>query len=179
MEAFIPLPKDFASLWHVAFRGSAADSMMATCAGFRATPHGFYFAAVSGTRELPVLEDAVAVEMPKSYTFSDGLRFLQNEGLRLLQRHRPLTVAVRESEYARSQSGAAARERVRVEGTILVACSEAGCPCYLCLWASMSSRLGVKKAKALVLDPELRKLDWAQESQESREAIIAAVSVLP
>lgn len=125
-----------------------------------------------------MLEDVADIEVPKAFGTAQGLRFLEDECTRILQQHRPSAVTVREAEYGRSSSSSAMRARARVEGALLSASGREGLNAEVLLLATISSRLGVKKAKVFLEADDLRALDWSKVKGEGREAILAAVAVL-
>ena len=146
--------------------------------GFRAFPQGFHWAAVSGSRAEPILEDAQTVEAPLAFGDCEALKFLEDECRRILADNAPHSAALREAEFSGKGAVAAGRKRCRVEGVIAASCGRIGVEAKLSTLATISSNLSTPKAKEFLEREDLRGLDWRDYKKDQREAILVSVSVL-
>ena len=107
--------------------------------GIRATPRGFHFAVASGTRTAPVLDDTGRREIPASYSFPEGLKFLFNEARDLAARHCSCGIAIRVADHSRFSPSDSDRNRLRIEGVIGAAFALAGMNAEFSLFAGIGA----------------------------------------
>lgn len=130
---------------------------------------------------MPVLDDAGKLEIPAAYSFAEGLKFLFSEASALAARHKSRGIAIRVADHSRFSLSDSDRNRLRIEGVVGAAFAVAGMNADFLVWSTLSSRLSLSKEvkKSTLADSSFRGLDWEQCSQEQRDAILAALTVLP
>ena len=147
--------------------------------GFRAEPACIHWALVSGSIDVPVLENHDNASAPLNQTEAQQLTWYRDRVLLLIDTHRPRKVAVRFAESfrpggAKTDSG----RRSRIEGVILEAANSVKLPVVTGALKTISSKLGSQSAKKYLESDDLRGLDWSGISKNSREAILVAVAGL-
>lgn len=146
--------------------------------GFRAEPGGVNWAIVEGTTEQPILVAADRSAAPVIYKEAEALAWYRQHVLDLFDRYDPKAAAVRYAEpTARGAGTEAAKRRSRLEGVLLEASGSRRVPAIGEAMVTIKSKLGAN-AKAYLVQPTFRQLDWSRRSPECREAILVAATVL-
>jgi hypothetical protein len=145
--------------------------------GLRAEPRAFNWAVAEGSLQIPVLVKSNRTEVPANYGTADGLFFLRQRLQGILTEYRATHSGLRTPE-GMARNSESLRARLRVEGILLSTCSEAGLETTQGPLATLSSLLGVKSAKTLLSSDEYRGVEFGKLSNERREAILMAVSLL-
>ncbi len=147
--------------------------------GIRAVPDGFYWAVIEGSVEAPIHIASDRVVSPTSYDEPAALSWCRDRLRHLIESYKPSCVAIRMPEaFARGTNTDSARRRNRIEGVLIEGANSNGVIVHAAALATMSKNLGVKSAKVLLSDPSLKGLDWSGRNDNTKEAIMVAVSGL-
>jgi len=147
----------------------------------RAEKDCIQWALVEGSGAEPVLLNDGKFAAPITYDEPKALAWYRERIKTMVDEFKPKTVAVRYPEtYLRFKPKAPSSfyARIRIEGVIVEAAQSSGVRVETGAWATLSSRLGSKSAKAYLESGELRGLDLSTKPDNRREAIIAAVAGL-
>jgi len=144
--------------------------------GIRAEPRSFYWAVTEGDLEVPILLAVGRVEAPEAYSFPNAANFLRLRLQQLLREHSVDVAGLRTPEMMRSTTESI-RERIRIEGTLLATCAEAGIEVTQGALATLNRLLGAR-AKELLASPDYRGIDFAKMVPAKREAILMSASLL-
>lgn len=149
--------------------------------GFRAEPSVINWAAVEGTKETPILIDAIGLKAPATYTEAAALKWFREKVAELVRGFAPDVAAIRYPEtFLRSVNITSLNQRCRLEGVILEMLQSSGVPVLTGPLATISKNLGTSAAKHYLESPDLRGLDWSKykSKQNLKEAILVATSAL-
>ena len=145
--------------------------------GLRAEPRGFTWAVLEGTQEVPILVKVAHVEAPATFSFPQSANFLRMQLLQLVSEHKPEAGGLKTPEMTRGQTEAA-RERLRVEGVLLAACTEGGLKVTQGPLVTLGRLLGVKSAKVLLESDDYRGINLNKMAPTKREAILIGAALL-
>jgi len=148
--------------------------------GIRAHPSGFHWAIVSGRLERPILEESGTESAPNAYTEAEGLVWIRERLAEIIDRFKPLKVAVRFPEpTAMGAKKNSAKSRCRVEGVVLEISTTKKCPIVTGAFVTFGKYLGASP-KEEMKSKEFRGLDWSKHKDANlREAIVVATALLP
>lgn len=151
--------------------------------GLRVDPKGFNWATVRGTRAAPVFIKAGRYDAPKAQTEADALGSYRREVHDLALAHAVKLAWVREAEFGIAKK-ALLMKRCRIEGVAVAALDAEGVAITIGSLGSMTARLKPgkpdekKTAKAYMTADDFRGIDLFAHDDNTREAILAAVSAL-
>ena len=150
--------------------------------GFRAEADAVNFAVVEGTIGAPTLVAHQKISAPKTFDEPASLAWYRDRIRTMIEQYKPEKAAVRYPEpNARAGHSTSTHRRIRIEGVILEASHSEKIVIVTGSLVTMASRLGTesaKTAKAYIATDDLRGLDWTELKDNSREAVLAAVSAL-
>jgi hypothetical protein len=121
--------------------------------GIRAEPNAFLWAVSEGTLQTPILVSADRVACPTTFPFAKGANFLRSRLIQIIAENHVTSAGVRTPETM-PRSTEALRQRLRIEGALLVACGEVDLEVTQGPLATMSRLLRVKSAKISVESDE-------------------------
>jgi hypothetical protein len=150
--------------------------------GFRAEKDAVNWAVVERDGEIyRVIEDG-RFAAPKSYEESVGLAWYRERIQSLVHQHGATKAAIRYAETYLPRIRKSVLEslfkRARLEGVLIEALASKGVPVGTGAMQQIASRLGSKSAKHYVAGGEFRGLDLSDKSDNLKEAIIVAASML-
>lgn len=145
--------------------------------GLRAEPNAFSWAVAEGTLQIPVLVASDRIQVPANYAIAEGLLFLRERLLPVLDQYK-VTVAGLRTPEGLVKANESIRARLRVEGVLLSSCSEKGLETTQGPLATLSSLLGIKSAKLLLSSDDFRGVEFGKLSKEKREAVLMSISLL-
>jgi len=158
--------------------------------GFRASPSSVSWAVVDGPKEQPRVEGADTLEAPKTYSDAQKLAWYAkrvDELCRTKFDPRPMSAWIRTAETVGKHRLAHVVPRCRIEGLIIATATALGLSVEMGALGTITAQVkpsktasGSKKTAKTYLDQEhFRGIDWAEYSDNEREAILVAVAALP
>lgn len=119
--------------------------------------------------------------MPATFSFPRGVEFLATDVSDVFRRYKVLAVGIREADYSRFAPDASARDRIRIEGALVAACVRNGQEPKFLVWKSIASALEAGKAvskKDFMSAENVRAIDWRAFPVETKDAVVACLSVM-
>jgi len=148
--------------------------------GFRAEAKQIHWAVVDGTRDAPILQAHDKAAAPVQASEATALSWYRERARLIAETYTPDAVGIRSAEpIARGSGKEGARRRLRIEGVLLEAMDSCGLQVTTGALATISARLGTKRAKKYIESGNYRGLDLSAFSGPAREAVLVAVSALP
>jgi hypothetical protein len=153
---------------------------MGRALGFRAESQQIHWAVVEGTQHDPILVAHDKAAAPVDLDEASALSWYSSRVRYVIETYHPARAAIRSAEpFARSGNKEGSRRRLRIEGVLLQTMNSCGLKATTGALATISSKLGTKKAKRYVESGEFRGLDLSQIAPLAREAVLVAVAALP
>jgi hypothetical protein len=148
--------------------------------GIRAEPNTVHWAIAEGSAAAPILVAIDTAEAPAAYEEGAALSWYRDRIGFVIDQYKPQIMAIRYSEpIGKSRGSDAAHQRSRLEGVILECGDSKNLKIVAGALVTITKNLGSDSAKKYLDQENLRGLDWSKYSKNKREAILAAVSVLP
>lgn len=147
--------------------------------GVRAEPSAINWAIVEGSQEEPILHASGTEKVPAAYSEAEGLAWVRQKVVHIIEQYRPTGVAVRYPEpKALGANKDSAKARCRVEGVVLEVAAGNNLEVVTGTLNTVSKNLGSKSAKSYLSSDDFRGLDWSKSKEKVQEAILVASSIL-
>jgi hypothetical protein len=146
--------------------------------GIRARERHVYWAIVTGTKSNPCVYATGQEDAPGTYDEAESLAHFRSRLILIIEKYKPVRVAVRYPERSPGANKNEAKARCRVEGVALEAASSLGKKALTGTLVSITKKLGSAPAKNYLRSGDFRGIDLAKYPEYVQEAIVWACAAL-